>query len=368
MKIILMFREDKSMKRKLFAICFAFLLVFSVSCGGGGDGYGDYGDSGDSGDSGEKPDKDNDTAPDTGDSGTVSDQDVPDTAQEQDAETPDEDGTEIPDEGPVEETGSCFDILACINNCPAGDSGCVSSCYNIGNDEGQADYRAWRNCYNAACEGFESWNLECSTENCPDETAKCDLEAAMNSKVEYPAPYGTLKIAAEYDAMIYDEPNDQGDEAFVLMESYAKGKLSTMDIGKGTTISFVHNYVGSDGEWIEVFQAPFNYSTMTSGTPAVMLRFRKTKIAVGETALKVGFDGDALLIVVDIDKSGNIKCYHAFGAGSVKIEELNIVWNTPGGRLKISSGDIELFSPRNVPELGGDARAVLGVEACQLIK
>jgi len=360
------------MKRKLLAICFAFLLVFSVSCGGGNGGYG--GDYGDSGDSGQTPDKDNDSSkPDSGDSGTADDSDVSDTAEEPDhdaADTgePDEDGTETPDEGPVGETGSCFDILACINNCPESDSGCVSGCYNIGNDDGQADYRAWRNCYNAACEGFEGWNLECSAENCPDETEKCDLEAAMNSKIEYPAPYGSLKIAGDYDAMIYDLPNDEGDEALVLMESYAKGKIASMELGKGTTLSFVHNYVGTGGEWIEVFQAPFNYSTMTIGTPAVLLRFRKSKIAAGETALQVGFDGDALLVVADIDKSYNIKCYHAFGSGKVTIEDLNIVWNTSGGKLKVSSGDIELFSPRNVPELGGDARTILGVEACQLVK
>ena len=369
MRIILMFREDK-MKTKFLAACLAFLLLFSVSCGSGDGGYGDYGDSGDSG----TPDKDNDSAkPDSGDSGAAADLDVTDTAQEQDEDAvdpvePDEDEAEIPDEGPVDEPGSCFDILACINNCPEGDTGCVSGCYNIGNDAGQENYRAWRNCYNAACGEFESWNLECSSENCPDETELCDLEAAMNSKVEYPAPYGSLKIAAEYNAMIYDLPNDEGDEALVLLESYAKGKISTTDIGKGTTLSFVHNYASGGVEWIEVFQAPFSKSTMTIGTPGVMLRFRKDKIAVGEAQLGIGFDGDALLIVVDIDKNYNIKCYHAFGAGSVNIEKLNIVWNTPGGELKINSGDIDLFSPRNVPELGGDARAVLGVEACQLIK
>ena len=121
-----------------------------------------------------------------------------------------------------------------------------------------------------------------------------------------------------------------------------------------------------DGSVVEVYQAPFDTSSMTPGNPFVILRIKQDSAVAGEHSVGVVDESDARFIVADVDSQYNILCYHAFGIGKFTIDAAEIKTGS-SGRLKFSGGTAELFYPQNIPELGGDAREILGVTACSLL-
>ncbi|MBO4712248.1 hypothetical protein J5681_10110 [bacterium] len=353
------------MKRfSLLMLCAA--LFFFAGCGDGGSDYDKYGDTGDS-----TPDKDSaDTVPDKDSSDTADDPADSDTNVQ-----PDEDGEEDDEEkddsdadtAPVPENfwATCEGIIACSRGCTEGDSECVGECYGNGDADGQLNYRRWRECFDNEC--AEEKTAECSAEKCAEWDELCNVAEAFEYKVSFPAPYGHVEFAGEFSFILNNVfPSSESD---VVMSSFAKGNIASMQLGgTGIIVSFVRTGKDErDGEVVDVYQAPYDVSANKPGNPVVILRIKKDAAVVGSHTAGVADESEARFIVGDMDEQYKISCYHAFGIGSFKIDKAEIK-NGSEGRLKLSGGTAELFSPQNIPELGGDARETLGVEACSLIQ
>lgn len=351
------------MKKFSLFILLAALFLFA-GCGDGGNDYDKYGDTGDSG-------KDDDTAD------TVPDKDSSDTSE--DAEPvvqPDDDGETVNDEdndgsnadndsSPAKDFWStCEGIIACTNSCSEEDSNCVNTCYVRGTDEAQLSYRRWRECFDSAC--AEDKTAECSAENCAQWDELCNVAEALEYEYSVPAPYGNAEFAGDFSFIITNSfPTSENE---VVFKKFVSGAVSSMPLTpNGTIVSFART-VGDprDGKVVEVYQGPYNTSTQTVGNPVVVLRIKTDAATEGTHVVGVGDESEARLIVGEIDSKYNFSCYHAFGIGSFKIDKA-VIEGGSSGRLSFSGGQAELFSPYNIPELGGDARETLGVEACSLI-
>ncbi|MBP5590998.1 hypothetical protein J6Y50_03990 [bacterium] len=353
------------MKRfSLLMLCAA--LFFFTGCGDGGSDYDKYGDTGDS-----APDKDTaDTVPDKDQADTSEDPsdtgaEQPDGGQETHDEDPADDSDA--DKTPLPENfwATCEGIIACSRGCTEGDSECVSECYGNGDADGQLNYRRWRECFDSEC--AEDKTPECSAEKCAEWDEVCNVAEAFDYKVSFPAPYGHAEFAGDFSYILNNVfPSSEND---VVMGSFVKGNLASMQLaGQGTMISFVRK--GKDakiGEVLDVYQVPYNTGTKQPGNPVVILRIKIDSATAGEHVCGFTDESEAKFIVGEIDENFKISCYHAFGTGSFKIDNAEIK-NGSDGHLKFSGGTAELFSPQNIPELGGDARETLGVEACSLIQ
>ena len=354
------------MKKNSLFILFVVLLFF-VGCGNGGNEYDQYGDTGDSG-------KDDDTAD------TVPDKDSSDTADEPaDADTdnkPDDDNETVDDEDSdgsnVDDDSSsaqdfwstCEGIIACTAGCVDDDYDCVNSCCSQGSDEGQLYYRRWRECFDEKCS--EDKTAECSAANCKEWDELCNVAEAFEYDLTVPAPYGNAEFAGEFSFILNNSyPTSETQMSY---GGFASGKIAATPIAQGEKIiSFVRTTVDQrDGNVVEVHQFPYNISTNTPGNPVILLRIKTDAATEGEHVVGVGDESDARLIVGEIDSQYNFSCYHAFGIGSFKIDKA-VIKTGSSGVLNFSNGIAELFSPYNIPELGGDAREILGVEACSLI-
>ncbi|MBO7126251.1 hypothetical protein J6W78_01750 [bacterium] len=352
------------MKKNSLFILFVFLFFFA-GCGDGGTDYDQYGDTGDSG-------KDDDTAD------TVSDKDSADTSDADPVVQPDEDGETVNDEdndgSNVDDDSSstqdfwstCEGIIACAKGCSDDDSDCVNSCYVKGSDDGQLYYRRWRECFDNAC--AEDKTAECSAENCADWDEWCNVAAAFEYELTIPAPYGNVEFAGDF-SFILNNSYPTSDTQLVY-ESFASGQISSTPVTPGgTMISFVRTAADQrDGKVVEVYQIPYNANatTQTIGNPVVLLRIKTDAATEGDHIVGVGDESEARLIVGEIDSKYNFSCYHAFGIGSFKIDKA-VIETGSAGSLSFSKGSAELFNPQNIPELGGDATEILGVESCSLI-
>jgi|GEM_PF-4462885 Cobalamin biosynthesis protein CobT (nicotinate-mononucleotide:5, 6-dimethylbenzimidazole phosphoribosyltransferase) len=357
------------MKRfSLFILLFAALFFFA-GCGGGGSDYDKYGDT----DSDRNDNDTADTVPDKDSSDTADTAEDPtdtDTSEQSDndGETTDEEETNDSDADSGESVdfwSTCEGIIACVNRCRENDSVCVGDCYGKGSDDAQLYYRRWIECFEDKC--AEDKTPECSAANCAEWDELCNVASAFEYEVNIPAPYGNATFAGDFSFIlnnVYPTKEDQ-----IEFKSFASGNISSMSITPdGTIISFVRtNNDSRDGKVLEVYQAPYNVATQTSGNPVVLLRIKTSAATEGEHTAGVANESDARLIVGDIDSKYQFRCYHAFGIGSFKIDKA-VVKTGSGGKLTFSNGSVELFNPQNIPELGGDAREILGVDSCSLIQ
>ena len=353
------------MKRFSLLVMIAALLLFFAGCGDGGNDYDKY----DDGDSGKKDDS-TDTAPDKDQSDTsdTSDTDT-DTQPDDDSGTPDGEPTD-PDDTDTTPShddfwASCEGIIACSNGCKEEDSECRGDCYGKGNEEGQLNYRRWRECFDDKC--AEDKTAECSAENCAEWDELCNVAEAWDYEVTIPAPYGTVsKLKGDFSYIL--DNVFPSSETGVVFSGFAEGNISSILFPQqGTTVSFVKKGVNKrDGEVLDVYQAPFDTQTQKIGSPVVILRIKLAAATAGEHDLGVLDENDARLIVVEMDGNYAISCYHAFGTGSFSISNVKVETGS-AGQLKFSGSGVDLFHPQNIPELGGDARETLGVEACSII-
>lgn len=351
------------MKKNSLFILFAVLFFF-VGCGDGGNDYDKYGDTGDSG----RDDDSADTVPDKDSSDTSADTDTaeqPDDGSET-VDDEDNDGSNVDDDSsPVQDFWStCEGIIACTTGCVDGDYDCVNSCCSQGSDEGQLYYRRWKECFDEKCS--EDKTAECSAENCKEWDELCNVAEAFEYDLTVPAPYGNAEFAGNYSFILNNSyPTSETQMSF---ESFASGKIAATPIAQGDNIiSFVRTTVDQrDGKVVEVYQVPYNSSSQSVGNPVVLLRIKTDAAVEGDHVVGVGDESEARLIVGEIDSKFNFSCYHAFGIGSFKIDNA-VIETGSSGKLSFSKGSAELFSPYNIPELGGDAREILGVEACSLI-
>ena len=345
------------MKKNSLFILLAVLL-FVVGCGSSGSEYDQYGETGDSG-------KDDDTAD------SASDNDSVDTADEpSDADTdvqPDDDGETVDEDSPSEQDfwSTCEGVIVCTKNCAENDSNCIGSCYGKATDDEQDYYRGWIGCFNENC--AEDKTAECSAENCAEWDELCHVAAAFEYKVYAPAPYGNAEFAGDFSLILgntYPTSENQ-----ITFKSFVSGQISSMTLAPGgTIISFVRMVDDArDGKVVEVYQVPYNVETSTPKNPVVILKIKVNSATEGNHTVGVADDSDSRLLVVDVDSKYDISCYHAFGIGSFKISKAVIEIGSTGV-LNFSNGQAELFSPYNIPELGGDARETLGVKACSVIQ
>ena len=355
------------MKRFFFLVLPAALFFFT-GCGDGVSDYDKYDDSGDSA----KQDDNTDTVPDkdqTDSSEDPSDTDAPQQPDE-DWEIPDSDESDSDSDDtdtaslPEDFWSTCEGIIACSKGCEEEDSECVGECYGKGDSDGQLNYRLWRECFDKEC--AEDKTPECSAEKCAEFDELCNVAEAFEYEVIIPAPYGHAEFEGDFSFILGNAfPSSEKD---VVMSSFATGSIASMQLASaGTMVSFVRTGIDErDGEVVDIYQAPYDVSANKPGNPVVILRIKKDSAVVGTHSAGVADDSEARFIVGDMDAQYRITCYHAFGIGSFKIDKAEIK-NGPDGRIKLSAGKAELFSPHNIPELGGDAREKLGVEACSLI-
>lgn len=352
--------------RRFSLLLLVTVLFFFAGCGGGGSDYDKYGDDGDTG----KNDDSADTVPDKDQSDTSEDQSDTDTSQQpdEDTETPDE---EEPDDSDTDTSqhedfwATCEGIIACSNGCTEGDSECVSECYGKGDADGQLNYRRWRECFDNEC--AEDKTVECSAEKCAEWDELCNVAEAFDYEAVIPAPYGMVKKLDGNFSYILDNVFPSS-ETGIVFGSFAEGNISSTYFPlQGTTLSFIKKGQNQrDGDVLDVYQVPYDTHNQKIGNPVVILRIKLASATVGEHDLGVSDENGARLIVGEMDEHYSISCYHAFGIGKFSISNVKIETGS-GGQLKFSGENIELFHPQNIPELGGDAREVLGVEACSLI-
>lgn len=351
--------------KRFFLLLLCAALFFSAGCGGGSSDYDKYGDDGDSG-----------THDDSGD--TVPDKDEPDTSEDpSDTDTPqqpDED-PEIPDEEEPDDTdtdtnthegfwSTCEGIIACTNGCLEDDSECMNNCYGAGTEEGQLHYRRWRECFDNNC--AEDRTAECSAGKCAEWDELCNVAEAFDFEITYPAPYGSAEFKGSFTFILNNSFPVSEDE--ITMSAFAEGSVASMQLASYSMMITFMRLVSDkrDGDALEVFQAPFNKNTMSPMNPVTILRIKKDSAVKGTHDAGVVDESEARFMVGEIDDKYNITCYHAFGIGTFTVDDADIQIGS-SGKLRLSGGKVELFSPQNIPELGGDARETLGVEACSLI-
>jgi len=339
-------------------------LFFFAGCGGGSSDYDKYDDY----DSDKNDDK-TDTVPDKDSSDTAAESTDTDTAEQpdNDGETTDEKDDDSDADNNVQPGNfweTCEGIIACSKGCVEGDSDCVSECYGNGNSEGQLNYRRWRECFDAAC--AENKTAECSAENCAEWDELCNVSEAFEYKVSFPAPYGSAEFAGSFSFILKNVYPSTENE--VTMKAFAKGTVASMQLASGNMITFMRTTKDKrDGSIIEVYQTGINTKSMTPINPVSILRIKIDSAVKGSHNVGVVDESEARFVVADIDDKYNISCYHAFGTGTFSIDEA-VIETGAQGKITLSNGNVELFSPQNIPELGGDARETLGVEACSLIQ
>ena len=343
-------------------------LFFFAGCGNGsGNDYDKYDDGGDSGDTGKDDPSDTESGkddPDTSDdpADTETEQPEGDTAADDGDETDDSDADTAPSHDDFWST--CEGIIACTNGCIADDSECMNDCYSAGTEDEQLNYRRWKECFMNEC--AEDQTAECSAEKCAEWDALCNVAEALDFEIVFPAPYGSAEFEGSFSYILSN--SYPASEKEITMRAFAQGSIASMQLAtSGLMITFVRitNDL-NDGSIVEVFQAPFDANTMEPMNPVTILRIKRDSAVKGERTIGVTEDSEARLIVGEIDDKYNISCYHAFGIGTFSIVDANIQTGSQG-KIELSKGHVELFSPQNIPELGGDARAELGVESCSLI-
>ncbi|MBP5405895.1 hypothetical protein J6Z19_01940 [bacterium] len=313
---------------------------------------------------------DDDTVvPDSGQDNTENNNDSDDTENDSDPgdteNNNDSDGQN--DKQPDDFWRTCEGIIACSKNCASEDMNCFSSCYGKGYDEEQSYYRAWRDCFDENC--AEDQTAECSAEHCAEWDALCNVAEAFEYELKIPAPYGNASFAGQFSYILKHVPNVNTPENQIIMDGFVQGTISNTMItpAAGTIVSFARMFSDpAKGEMVEVVQVPYNIVSQVPGNPAVLLRMKTGSATKGTRTVGVTEESDAEFIVVDIDAKYNIMCYHAFGIGTFSIDEA-IMEAGSSGKFNFSEGSVELFYPQNIPELGGDAREILGVKACSLI-
>ncbi|MGI6394633.1 MAG: hypothetical protein ACOX2F_07920 [bacterium] len=348
------------MKSLIFIV--ALLLV---SCGDKGSVYDKYGDTGNS-DTGNTDNIEGNG--DTGNSGDTSGNDnTKDSEENDDPEgRPDaENGDDDNEEGGVDWT-TCNGIILCTLDCLESDELCKSYCYNDGTNEEQGKYRRWKECFENSC--FEEKTFECSVEKCTEESEACNISPEEMVAQPFPAPYGTATISANFKYIIY-EGSPTSEHEF-LDKPFITGKISKLNIAPSQAkiiASFVNYYRDGDVEMVEISQIPMLNETGRVLNPVVQMVMKLTDATKGKHSIGIDSEAEAKLMVMEIDEESEIRCHHAFAIGSFEIKEANIVTGSKG-RLSISSSEIELFSPKNIPSHGGDIQDELEVTSCSLVK
>ena len=361
---------------KKFSLFFMFaLLFFLIGCGDSSDNdYDKYaGDSGsqqihnssNNGSNDKDKDKKSDDDADTAD--TASDDDG--NTDSSDTETENGDDNDSDNGGSGDFWSTCEGIVACSKGCMEEDYDCFDKCISKGSAEGVVNYRNWRTCFEEKC--AEDKTAECSAAQCPEFDEKCNVAEAFEYERIIPAPYGNAVFSGSFSYLLNNtnpSNTDPTSENKVVLSGFAKGNVSTMQIAsEGMLISFAKITVDErDGAVVDVYQAPYDINSGTPGNPVVILRIKENSAVAGEHSVGVADESEARLIVAETDSKLNIQCYHAFGTGKFKIDEAEIKTGS-SGKLKFSNGTAELFHPENIPELGGDAREILGVTACSVI-
>ncbi|HSW60084.1 MAG TPA: hypothetical protein VLJ60_04760 [bacterium] len=340
-------------------IFFIMIFILLIACGEEKDPYKEYGDTGDTGNSGNSGNTGNtgDTG-NTGNTGNTGDSgDTGDTGNT--GNTGDTGNTAV-------DWSTCEGIIICTYGCADFDELCESFCYNDGSNEGQSDYRKWKECFENNCS--ETPTFECSEEKCPEQSAICGVSSDDPVPQPFPAPYGTVDISAEF-TFIVNNGAPSGESEF-LSRSFVTGKISKIDIAPPSAdliISYVNYSQESETDTLEIFQIPMLEISRTIINPLVLMTITVAKASKGTHSIGLDSATDAKLMLINIDENDEIKCHYAFAIGSFEITKAVIVAGTDG-RLSLSGSEIELFSPRNIPAYGGDAQDYLDVTSCSMIK
>lgn len=363
------------MKKNYFVSVVALSLVFFfASCDdenvyeqGDTGNTGDTADTGDSADTGDTADtSDTGDTSDTADTGDTPDDDVADTGEgEPDSDTDDSD-TGGDDDTYIPPAGSCEEILYCIAGCADFDDNCKVLCVTYGDDAGQQNYNNWKNCYDSNCSTEQT--AECSERECPAESAACAVSKNKPVHQPFPAPYGAVKILAEFNYIVKDG-FPAGDNEFIS-QAFVTGKISKIRVD-ATSAEFLFSFVNltNDGtdDIFEIIQIPMMADAKTIVNPVSRLTFKTEKASKGVHGIGINSSYDSILEVFHITNDGETVCHYAFGFGEFTISRINPVSGSEG-YLSVSSDAVELYSPRNFPEFGGDISSQMDVISCSLIK
>lgn len=358
------------MRKRIFSVLSAVLVAVLLNSCGEKDVYPDSGDTGNTGDSADTGDTGNsaDTG-DTGDSadtGDTADNDTADTGEVDSDSYADDTDTGSDEDIYIPPAGSCEEILYCIAGCADFDENCKVLCVTYGEDEGQQNYNNWKNCFDSECPSEQT--AECSEKECPQESAACGISKDKPAPQPFPAPYGIVKILADFKYIVKD--GFPAGDSELIYEPFLTGKLSKINVDS-TVASFLFSFVnlknnGTD-DVIEVVQIPMMADATTIVNPISRLTMKTENATEGVHSIGINSSYDSILEIFHITDDGETVCHYAFGLGNFTIDKINPVAGNEG-YLNMSSESIELYSPRNFPLFGGDVSDQTGVVSCSLIK
>lgn len=246
----------------------------------------------------------------------------------------------------------CVDIFMCMNNCAESDQSCAQACYDAGSAAGQEAYYAWQQCFSSHCQNDPS--AQCSVTNCPNESAACGI-SYEEGNAAYAAPYGHVDININSTYILTNET--QIDQTMVNMSYFATGTFGNTGSTQPMGAQGAYYYAALQDDYIQVFQTPFANNGQTTVNPAVVLVIG-SDAAPGNVTVGLTQDDAAQLFVVDLN-GNNIGCYHAFGVGTLTVNNMNPAAGA-NGSVAIVGSQVELYSTENAPMYGGNITSQMG--------
>ena len=194
--------------------------------------------------------------------------------------------------------------------------------------------------------------------NDTDDSADTGNYVDNDNENGYAAPYGLMTLEGALTYIITDEQDITDDmflKAAVATGPMGSGSIRPATSGISTDFKFIER---TKGNIYFMQQTPYEFGieTIIQKNPIVTLSIPEQLFREGE--LPLGLDDSdtpalATLLVADANfKTSEIICIHAIGVGSITVSE---AISTPGDEGRFTfSGSVEIFSPKNIPEYGGD--------------
>ena len=246
---------------------------------------------------------------------------------------------------------NCAEIMECMDECYETNSNCIGNCYINGNVTARQQYNDLVECDEAnSCNG----NYRCYYEHCLTQEETCGMVNDPNYRI----PYGEVTISGTFPYLFSkDETEFQLSPEYILDGTFATGTF-------GNDEDHLNNIVNQAGE-------PFSYARISTfkdapdtdnitfvqtykgtdiTTPTVHLVTTITEPGLDYTLGLGEWDTEARIFVKGT-KSDGTPCDHAFGVGTLKINDIS--WELGSTTISIE-GSATLYSFKATPDYGGD--------------
>lgn len=265
------------------------------------------------------------------DNGGDSNGDSSDDSDSDDNGSPDSDSNE----DDAEELETCADILKCKKDCSSGDSACSKTCHSRGTTLAQNNHYNWQEC-------LQEYNINeiLTNENCKNAMIECGEVGDMSYNIPYghavlqtPAPITAEKSSGSFITGTFGNSNSteivDSSQNTVAYAEYVEYK----DEETGKTVKYISINQSSQGNDTYTHEVTLKISASESGTYTVGI-----------------LENDPVTLLISepetINGEKKVKCYHAFGYGSINISSISSSDNTT---VSIDTSEIDLYSFKNAP-------------------